>query len=471
MSTRHGFLSADFIDHLHSNVPEYAKLTRRQQWALADMLWCTSSKVRRHSILEDFQSFHYAELEKWFGREGFSRINERLQIFDVTPNWFYEEGATKGYKLLPKFQRILDSYFLDPGSSPSYLVTGNLRAIKKLRAAVASTDMRGSKATEWPCGSFLNCVPVRVDMLESLHASLSEKLRSSCDERSGKGSETIRRLLLSVACAIRLSTSLSARQGFMPHLYVEAESGRLYARGLSLQNAPNLVKRAALYGLWDYDFSNCHFTIFAQMSERNGYRTEAIQDYLSRKAEIRQSIAQQASISVEQAKQCLIAVMYGASTTLWYNNAIPREIGQDAAARLFAVPFFKDLVRDIDRGREVILNERPRTANWRLPNAMGKAIKFEKSKPMRAIAHLIQGVEALALKSTLELYKDEIVLLQHDGFAAHTRLDRLKIEQYVENRTGYRLTLDEKRIGFNPSELDVLGEGIHQNQKREACKT
>src|SRR5690606_23150234 len=114
------------------------------------------------------------------------------------------------------------------------------------------------------------------------------------------------------------------------------------------------------------------------------------------------------------------------STTLCYKNAISREIGQDAAARLFAVPFFKDLVRDIDRGCEVILNDPPRTASWRLPNAMRKAIEFDKSKPMRAIAHLVQGVEALALKSALELYSDEIVLVQHDGFSAHTRLDGLK---------------------------------------------
>lgn len=469
MSTRHGFLSADFIAHLRANVPGYAKLNRHQQWALADMVWCSASKARRHCILEDSHRFHYAELEKWFGRADFSRINEWLQIFDLTPNWLYEDGATKGYRLLPNFQNVLDSYLLNPCSSPSYLITGSLRAVKKLRAAVASTDMRGSKATEWPCGSSMNCVPVRVDMLEALKAGLNEKLHSCCDEGSGKCRETIRRLLLSVASAIRLSTSLSTRHGSMPHLYVEAESGRLYTRGLSLQNAPRIVKRAALYGHWDYDFSHCHFTIFAQMSERNGYRTEAIHDYLSRKAELRQSIAQQASISVEQAKQSLIAVMYGTSTTLCYKNAISREIGQDAAARLFAVPFFKDLVRDIDRGCEVILNDPPRTASWRLPNAMRKAIEFDKSKPMRAIAHLVQGVEALALKSALELYSDEIVLVQHGGFSAHTRLDGLKIEEHVENRTGYRLALEEKKIDFSVSDLDELVARIHQNQEQGAC--
>lgn len=62
------------------------------------------------------------------------------------------------------------------------------------------------------------------------------------------------------------------------------------------------------------------------------------------------------------------------------------------------------------------------------------------------MAHLIQGIEAKALQAAVNLYPNDIVLLQHDGFAATARLDVSAITDAVFSATGYCLELEEERI-------------------------
>src|SRR5690606_891662 len=112
--------------------------------------------------------------------------------------------------------------------------------------------------------------------------------------------------------------------------------------------------------------------------------------------------------------------IYGARAATRFDNAIPDEIGRQAAARLYRSPIFISIHQDIKKARLVILSGWPRTANGRLSNAMGKAIETKKpssktgANPRQQLAHLIQGVEAMALKTAIDMHPDDIVLLQHD---------------------------------------------------------
>jgi len=69
------------------------------------------------------------------------------------------------------------------------------------------------------------------------------------------------------------------------------------------------------------------------------------------------------------------------------------------------------------------------------------------------MAHLIQGVEARSLKCALELFPDDIVLLQHDGFASRSRLDMQKIVSRTNHVTGYELLLEEEQLRFSPCDV------------------
>lgn len=53
---------------------------------------------------------------------------------------------------------------------------------------------------------------------------------------------------------------------------------------------------------------------------------------------------------------------------------------------------------------------------------MGKAIGLKAPGNIR-LAHIIQGIEAKALRASIRLYSDEVVLLMHDGFVSKRALD------------------------------------------------
>src|SRR5687768_11961597 len=82
-------------------------------------------------------------------------------------------------------------------------------------------------------------------------------------------------------------------------------------------------------------------------------------------------------------------------------------------------------------------------------NAVGKSISITEGIPQR-LAHLIQGVEASILKVVVEFYGENVVLLQHDGFASRVQLDIGLLEQVIHQRTGHHMRLEENRIDILP---------------------
>jgi hypothetical protein len=231
----------------------------------------------------------------------------------------------------------------------------------------------------------------------------------------------------------------------MAHHYEESDSGRLYPTGISLASAQTVVKDAALTGCWEYDISNCHYAILAQMSARFGHTCADIDDYLKNKAVIRETIAKQAGVSLRKAKICLVALMYGARSSTWHENAIPLEIGEEAAKKLYATPLFKGLSGDIAKARTVVISRSPKTRVGSVLNAFGKSIAGTASQ-LQKMAHLLQGVEAKALQAVVNRYPDDIVLVQHDGFVSTARLDVNALSDAIFAGTGYRLELEERLL-------------------------
>ena len=238
---------------------------------------------------------------------------------------------------------------------------------------------------------------------------------------------------------IKMADTDVAGPGYIMHRYVEAKSGRLYAKGVSLQTAPKLIKAAALHGLSEYDFENCHYSIFAQMAERFGYRCEAIGHYLAHKRQVREGIARRVGITQAHTKKCLLALLYNAPRTVWRASAVPQAIGVAAAERLYRDHEFADIGNDINKARTLILRETPKRPRTLL-NAAGKSISLS-AEPKEILAHLMQGVEAAALRRVLELYPQEVVLLMHDGWVCTAPVDVELVQREVLAATGYSFEL------------------------------
>ena len=446
----------DLVIHLRKTIPGFRKEAAHHQLALAKMVWAGSSKRKQHSHLDGAMSFYCRELDSEFGRGGFQEINARLGFFIDSGQWFSSSGETKAYWFADQVKESRDTYLARRWRKVTRLLKADGAALKTIPAAVASRDMQGIPTTAWKNAKELNLVRVDLLSLQRLRSWLAAVMRDYDEGRAPHDlvtefppREAIERLAHATGQIIRLAKTDVAGNGYVAHRYVQSTSGRLYATNINLQTAPGLVKQAALAGLWEYDFSNCHFAIISQMAERHGYQCSAIARYLANKKATRRVIAAQAGITDDQAKVCLLAVMYGARLSEWHENAIPEAIGQDAAARLFEVAQFKAISTDVDQARRAILKSWPRTASGRLTNAFGKAIDG-KAKPAEQMAHLLQGVEASALKAAIDLYPSQIVLLQHDGFAATAKLDKQAITEAVLQATDYRLELDEEQIQVSP---------------------
>ena len=456
--------------HLQKTIPGFKREADSCQHALARMVWIGRTKRRRHPHFEGAMSFGYEELEDWFGRGQFTAINDRLGFFRVSDNWLFkleggvrtDDNFTKGYWFTDLVQASRDKYFDRRWRKETRLlfIEGQiLKAQKTLPGAFASTDTKGkaTRISRAAKGSKeLRHVPVDLDTLGRLRKWLTGIKREWLAGRAPHDLVTqypslvvIERLHELTSQVIRMAKTDVAGHGYIAQQYTESPSGRWYANGVNLQNSSSLIKEAALAGLWEYDFSNCHFDIIRQMAAEYGYQCKAIADYLADKKPTRQAIADQAGISVDQAKVCLLAVMYGARASTWHENAIPEEIGKEAATRLYKVAAFNGIVKDVARARAVILKKWPRTANGSLTNAYGKAISGT-DKRARQLAHLIQGAEAKALMVAIDMHPNDLVLLQHDGFVATRKLYVPAITKAVLQATGYLLELEESQIQVNP---------------------
>ncbi len=456
--------------HLQKTIPGFKRESGSCQHALARMVWMGRTKRRRHPHFEGAMSFGYEELDEWFGRGQFKTINDRLVFFRVSDNWLFklkdsartDDNFTKGYWFTDLVQESRDKYFDRRWRKETRLlfIEGQiLKAQKTLPGAFASIDTKGkaSRASKAAKGSKeLRHVPVDLDTLGLLRKWLMSIRREWLAGRAPHDLVTqypslvvIERLFELTSQVIRMAKTDVAGHGYIAQQYTESPSGRWYANGVNLQNSSSLIKEAALAGLWEYDFSNCHFDIIRQMAKEYGYECKAIADYLANKKPTRQAIADQAGISVNQAKVCLLAIMYGARASTWHENAIPEEIGKEAATRLYKVALFNGIVKDVARARAVILKKWPRTANGSLTNAYGKAISGT-DKRARQLAHLIQGAEAKALMVAIDMHPNDLVLLQHDGFVATRKLYVPAITKAVLQSTGYLLEMEESQIQVNP---------------------
>jgi len=428
---------------LQGGVKEFKREPRHIQARLAWMVWRSDSKRRFHRKDEDSFSIGYRELEQLFGRNTFHGINKRLKVFETTPNWWAVKHQTRAYRLTDPVKQIMERYLRPRRQSTERMIGLDGRALRRLPKPIAAKDTEGVTIKVWHGVDLPNKVPVDLDGLRRLYAQMKrERSTQQGDLFIDADPDDLTAVLRYLAKLIKLANTDIAGLGFVGHRYREASTGRLYAIGESLQTIPREIKKAALHGLYEYDFSNCHFAIFNQMAERYGYQCRAIRYYTRNKTRVRQEIAARVGISIEHSKQALIALMYGAKINPWYGKAIIKMV-KGRAPTLFNDRQFKAIHRDIKKGRQRILRDWRRKTRTGLINDLGKRVVLNE-KPEIRLAHLIQGVEAKALRAVCDLYP--VVLPMHDGFITQNLVDKKEVERLVRETTGYRLKLESTMI-------------------------
>lgn len=460
-ASRYGQLSEAFLKYLRRYLRGFKKETELVQLALTEMILQAPSKYRAHDKYEGCATFSASDLTKKFGRDKFNLINGRLKIFNVIEDdlgrqeWSKRLGYTKAYMLQEQVSSLTDKF-----------LKGNNRRLTRLLneygdiSPMPSTAVASRRTDGQPRVGFRarveTAVPVNQEILKKLIIAIQAKLYSIEKGYYQEGlfhSEPNPDYLRSILHEARLILGLSRNRlhpGVLIHRYKQAHSGRLYAQGINLQNTYRVIRQACMAGHYDYDIENCHYSILEQMAQRHDYQCVSVHHYLGNKKSVRQGLADALNLTVDQAKQCLIALIYGARFSVRDEDAIPTIVGGiEKARQLYRHTFFRALKTDISGAQSAILNGWP-VSRQTIKNERNLTIDIRKASPSQQLAHLMQGVESMALDAMHQIYSDEIVLLQHDGFTATNKLDTGRLEAAILEKTGYRMEVSTTgRIAAN----------------------
>ena len=453
MSIRNQILSERFLKLLQRKRPGIKHETLTTQIGLAYLLQSSLWKQRQHRTEPGCIAISFQEIYQRFGRyHGLEILTTRYNIFTTTGDYSITDGVSRAFKVAHDLAEEIKKHHRGWRYRPltPKLLNSAGKEISEPLAAIDSLDMSGKHAKATGKTRVENFVKVPVATMREVDSALRRLAGKQLDLFAGDDVAEIERLRVSIG-QVMDSTMVHDGAIGLPHRYCESNAGRLYGQGMHLQNTRRAIKNMVLNGRWEYDIENCHYSILYQMAAKHNLVLPAVGYYLCWKKEVREQIMLDIGISKDDAKTCLIALIYGARNGTRdagadgeYQDAIPRAIGIEAAKCLYEHPLWAGLKKDVSKARSLLIKKWPRSRG-KLENAMGKWIDETQSKS-KILAHLLQGVESKMLEVVRTLYPNQITLLQHDGFASYDRLSVKTMEDTIATQTGFVMTLEEQRL-------------------------
>lgn len=259
----------------------------------------------------------------------------------------------------------------------------------------------------------------------------------------------------------------------LKQFYEPASTGRLYIKGLNLQNCPKRVRSVALGEHYIYDFKACAFSVFvslfyriAEMTECDGsIGTRALRDYITNRDRIRVKITRDLyfptdtvswqktstkeiknSKEFRRIKTAFTAMGFGAKPRAGgYPSAVDNGYTKTALTKIFYSkedtqnfldhPLVHNIVKELQEVTKVIL------AYYKefepdIEVLTGFPYTGKGSRES-ILAHIYQGHEVNLLKLMIECAGSDALLPLHDGLATKKKLPdhklinmKLKIKEF-----------------------------------------
>ena len=449
------FIDDLFLRMLQGRIKGFVALTFSEQFHLAQLILSAEQKWRRHSRRGERGGFviPYQEQYRLFGRGRFEEINKKLELFLSSEQWWKSKGEARVYWLAPKARQIRERYLNPSGKKlEGQFIYESGQYLRKPPRAIASKDRAGNSARN-QCRTITPLTPINARNLEDYAKALQKEITRlkggprTMDlfiPRNPQGLLTkVRERMNYVQLLLRYIKTDIGQNKYLIHRYVETSTGRLYAQGpANLQNGIKEVRQVALQGRYDYDFENCHYSMLLQLAEIAGGKCPAIRRYLDQKQEIREALAEHVREHVNLVKQCLLAMIYGAEKTTYWDAAISRYLGKAGAEKFYKHHFVVALQADLDAGREIIIETHRPSKRGRITNAMGRKVSAAEDHK-KIMAHILQGLEAKMLEMAREEFHDQIILLQHDGFTTLERVDYVPLLKRIKDELGMGMEMSE----------------------------
>jgi hypothetical protein len=397
--------------------------------------------------------------------ELFHKLNDNLNIFQFSKHWDYKRRIAKEVNIRPKVHEKLWLHLIETVDTPSFLLNERGSRRRGPPNAILSKDNAGkTRSSITQLASSMVQVD-RMSVKEYMHY-----LESQEKELLNKRPITIERILsrtrreqrewivrarLQCLGLLHSSSLKGLPNEHLLQQYQECPSGRLYGVGFNLQNLVREVKAAALLGSWDHDIKSCHFTLIHQIAKKHGYHAKAIKEYIENKDEFHQRLFDQYGIEKDDAKTCMLSLIYGAPLTVYQQASIYRVL-EDKAEVFAKDEAIQNIKNDLRKCMPLIIQDGHLSCG-KLRNAMGKHLSMwetvskgkrkgtrKKTSKNRLASHILQGYEALALHTAIEQLDGRIQLLCHDGFVTDTAIDTASMEAAMFEKTGLEIKLKSK---------------------------
>jgi hypothetical protein len=427
-----------FMLFLGDRLPGFNGFDHETRFNLCHTAYELSKKKRQHKAHPGYAMMTYQERNSLFKNLDFFRsMNAILGFFDIEHEYRWTEGDedkpkwTKGIRLSSVVIGLIREF---RASDPieSELIFANGERMGKPPKNGIHTDRK-----LYVKPKIRSDVPVNMVELRKLRDQFK-------DREDGKA------IYDEICDVLHFSTTRPFKRGHILQRYYYADTGRLYADcPVPLQSIRNIVCDTALAGCWEYDFINCHYSIFNQLAGAAGVTLPSVNAYIENTEDVRATIEVDVGITKVQAKKCLLAVMYGAVESTWEKAAITKLIGRENAVVLFNHPLFSGILSDIKKGRRPIIDNCKSTQRAYV-NAMGRPIPKRRPGNKRrtpdkfVLAHIMQGLEAQMLHIAICLYPD-MRLLKHDGFTLADKVDTTELVKRVFEATGMKMSVKRKQ--------------------------
>ncbi len=285
-------------------------------------------------------------------------------------------------------------------------------------------------------------VPVEPVSLQAFITKTTQTLRAT---KHGRNYEQA--LLRNLAAAQQLIMMVHEPDAehdthYINERWEQADCGRIYGKGYSLQHMPKEVRHAALGVCHKYDFKASAFALMAGLAHEidPSLLIGAMLDYIKNRQKIRQRIAKQLNINESLVKQIFTAIGFGADLknnqhnvirralakaarqqqqidgTEWLEKDVYNGLGENEFQRLIANPTFRYIYEEFQAINSTILAYID-SDDFEIGEYAYSAIDPKTGKKRNSrqkLAWIYQALESHAMEAFVKLAEQKPLLTTHD---------------------------------------------------------
>ena len=463
-------------DILEKNFNFYRTLSDNYKFQLTNLISTTIQGINKHNQIKRVKhlgtcSLYSKDLIKRFTEYRLDYKDVIYQFYDIIDNTYNNTNPdkskrhTKYYKLKDS---VIDCLIRELKYQPTILVDN--RTKKKIhqlpKNSIRKTYTDKKSGITKRCKSII-LMDTWVKGNEELIDDYIVKLESVKDSVSELIKPTLQTYLLEL-CSIKSLMNNNLNKGYLPQIYQEQDCGRLGGKGFHLLNIKKKI-RFIFFGnmnLYDYDISNCHYSLFSNLSKQHGYCTDGIDYYLRNKKVVRKTLSDDLELTIKQVKVGLISLMYGNSLKISEFNSLWDEFqGEEPLRKFFEHKIIKKLIEDIKEGTKLIVGKTPVTKQNQygmgIKNVVGKTrFLYDEDglvSDSQLLSHLLSGWERKLMEYISSILDEKMIGMYYDGWISK-EVDTEYIIGKIKDKFDFDISIDSELI--IPPKLSDLGISI-----------